>query len=82
MTTTRSSSLWRHHDFRQLWMGDTVSVFGAQFVGFAMPLMAVQLLGAGAFQMGLLATLESLAFLLIGAAVGVSDRLTGVGEPA
>ncbi|MFK5689769.1 MFS transporter [Ornithinimicrobium sp. LYQ92] len=70
MTTRRPASLWRHHDFRQLWMGDTVSVFGAQFVGFAMPLMAVQLLGADAFQMGLLATLESLAFLLIGLPAG------------
>ncbi|MGD8199711.1 MFS transporter [Ornithinimicrobium sp. W1679] len=63
-------SLWHHHDFRQLWMGDTVSVFGAQFVGFAMPLMAVQLLGADAFQMGLLAALESLAFLLISLPAG------------
>ena len=70
MTTPRPAGLWRHHDFRQLWMGDTVSVFGAQFVGFAMPLMAVQLLGADAFQMGLLATLESLAFLLIGLPAG------------
>ncbi|ANS78534.1 MFS general substrate transporter [Serinicoccus hydrothermalis] len=70
MTAPRPGSLWRHHDFRQLWMGDTVSVFGAQFVGFAMPLMAVQLLGADAFQMGLLAALESLAFLLIGLPAG------------
>lgn len=70
MTAPRAASLWRHHDFRQLWMGDTVSVFGAQFVGLAMPLMAVQLLGANAFQMGLLATLESLAFLLIGLPAG------------
>lgn len=69
-TSTARRTLWHHHDFRQLWMGDTVSVFGAQFVGFAMPLMAVQLLGAGAFEMGLLATLESLAFLLISLPAG------------
>ena len=70
MTTTRPAtatrrSLFHHHDFRQLWMGDTVSVFGGQFVLFAMPLMAVQLLHADAFQMGILSMLESLAFLLI-----------------
>ena len=65
-----SRSLFRHHDFRQLWMGDTVSVFGAQFVGFAMPLMAVQLLHADAFEMGLLGMLESLAFLLISLPAG------------
>ncbi|MFK5633137.1 MFS transporter [Ornithinimicrobium sp. LYQ103] len=72
MTTPTAArrSLWHHHDFRQLWMGDTVSVFGAQFVGFAMPLMAVQLLGADAFEMGLLATLQSLAFLLISLPAG------------
>lgn len=64
------SSLWRHHDFRLLWAGDTVSVFGMQFVGLAMPLMAVQLLRADAFQMGLLATLQSLAFLLISLPAG------------
>ncbi|WGW11645.1 MFS transporter [Saxibacter everestensis] len=64
------ASLWRHHDFRQLWMGDTVSVFGNQFVLFAMPLMAVQLLHADAFEMGVLAALESAAFLLVSLPAG------------
>lgn len=63
-------SLFGHHDFRQLWMGDTVSVFGMEFVGFAMPLLAVQLLHADAFEMGVLAMLESLAFLLISLPAG------------
>jgi len=65
-----TASLWRHHDFRQLWMGDTVSVFGNQFVLFAMPLMAVQLLHADAFEMGILAALESAAFLLVSLPAG------------
>ncbi|WP_260848096.1 MFS transporter [Brevibacterium aurantiacum] len=70
------STLFRHHDFRQLWMGDTVSVFGVEFVTFAMPLIAVQLLHADAFQMGVLSTLESLAFLLISLPAGAwVDRL-------
>src|SRR5690606_8394054 len=60
----------RHHDFRQLWMGDTVSVFGMEFVGLALPLLAVQVLHAGAFEMGVLAMLESLAFLLISLPAG------------
>ena len=67
--TTRTS-LFRHRDFRFLWMGDTVSVFGVQFVGFAMPLVAVQVLHADEFQMGVLAALETLAFLLIGLPAG------------
>ncbi|MGA4506963.1 MFS transporter [Propionibacteriaceae bacterium G1746] len=63
-------SLFRHHDFRQLWLGDTVSVFGMQFVMFAMPLMAVRLLSANELQMGVLTALETLAFLLIGLPAG------------
>lgn len=51
-------------------MGDTVSVFGAQFVLFALPLVAVQLLHADAFEMGVLSMLESLAFLLISLPAG------------
>ncbi len=51
-------------------MGDTVSVFGMQFVGLALPLLAVQLLHADEFEMGLLAMLESLAFLLISLPAG------------
>jgi MFS family permease len=51
-------------------MGDTVSVFGMQLVGLAIPIMAVQVLGANAFEMGVLVTLEMLAFLLIGLPAG------------
>lgn len=67
---SRKPSLWRHHDFRQIWMGDTVSVFGMQLVGLAIPVMAVQLLEASAFEMGLLGTVQMLAFLLIGLPAG------------
>jgi MFS family permease len=63
-------SLFHHRDFRLLWMGDTVSVFGMQLVGFALPLLAVQLLRADELQMGVLAMLHSLAFLLISLPAG------------
>lgn len=70
------SPLWNHRDFMKLWAGDTVSVFGSQLVFFALPLSAVSLLDADAFQMGLLATLESAAFLLISLPAGAwIDRL-------
>ena len=72
----RRSSLWSHRDFMKLWAGDTVSVFGSQLVLFALPLIAVSLLDADALQMGLLATLESAAFLLISLPAGAwIDRL-------
>ena len=63
-------SLLRHRDFRLLWAGDSVSVFGMQLVGFALPLVAIRVLGADEFQMGLLGALEMLAFLLIGLPAG------------
>lgn len=72
----KHASLWRHHDFRQIWMGDTISVFGFQLVALAIPIMAVQLLEADEFQMGVLNTLEMLAFLLIGLPAGAwVDRM-------
>nr|WP_258234291.1 MFS transporter [Brevibacterium oceani] len=68
--------MWRHLDFMKLWAGDTVSVFGSQLMLFALPLIAVQLLDADAFEMGVLATLESAAFLFISLPAGAwVDRL-------
>lgn len=63
-------SLWHHRDFRLIWAGDTVSVFGMQVIGLAIPIMAVQLLQATPFEMGLLGALEMLAFLLISLPAG------------
>ncbi|WAL40674.1 MULTISPECIES: MFS transporter [Brevibacterium] len=63
-------------DFRLPWMGDTVSVFGNAFAAFAIPLIAVQLLHAGALQMGILSALETAAFLLISLPAGAwVDRM-------
>jgi MFS family permease len=58
--------LFRHHDFRQLFIGDTISQFGTQLTMLAMPVLAVRVLHADEFQMGLLGTFEFLAFLVIG----------------
>ncbi len=63
-------NLVHHHDFRQLWMGDAVGQVGVQLVGLAMPIMAVRLLRADEFQMGLLGTFELLAFLVVGLPAG------------
>ena len=64
------TTLFRHRDFRFLWMGDTVSVFGMQFVGFALPLVAINVLEADELEMGIIGALETLAFLLIGLPAG------------
>jgi MFS family permease len=69
-TQTSHRSLVHHHDFRRLWAGDAVSALGVQLVGLAMPVMAVRVLGADEFQMGLLGTFEMLAFLVVGLPAG------------
>src|SRR4051794_5993391 len=62
-------------DFRRLWAGDTISQLGTQVGFIALPLLAVTVLAADEFQMGLLATFETLAFLLIGLPAGAwGDR--------
>ncbi|HSE08768.1 MAG TPA: MFS transporter [Nocardioidaceae bacterium] len=69
-TAPPQQSLVHHHDFRRLWAGDAVSALGVQLVGLALPIMAVRLLGADEFQMGLLGTFEFLAFLVVGLPAG------------
>ncbi|MDQ2845524.1 MAG: MFS transporter [Actinomycetota bacterium] len=59
-------SLFHHVDFRWLWIGDTASQLGAAFGGLAIPYLAVTALGASEFQMGMLGTLTTLGFLIIG----------------
>jgi MFS family permease len=62
--------LWRHHDFRQLWVGETISQFGTQLSGLALPVLAVTVLGAREREMGFLTAAETLAFLLVGLPAG------------
>ena len=49
-----TASLWRHRDFRLLWGGQTVSQTGSQVTIVALPLVAIVVLRASAFQVGLL----------------------------
>lgn len=68
--------LWRHRDFLRLWTGDTISQFGAQITLLAIPLLAVNELRASTFQVGLLETLQHLAFVVIGLPAGAwVDRM-------
>ena len=68
--------LWRHPDFLKLWAGETVSEFGSQVTLLAVPTVAILILHAGPFQVGLLSALEFLAFPTLGLVAGVyADRL-------
>ncbi|MDQ6722344.1 MAG: MFS transporter [Candidatus Dormibacteraeota bacterium] len=68
--------LWRDGEFLKLWFGQGVSELGSQVSQLALPTVAILVLGATAFQVGLLAALETLAFPLLGLVAGVYvDRL-------
>ncbi|HEV2369223.1 MAG TPA: MFS transporter, partial [Acidimicrobiales bacterium] len=73
----RAGTLWRHRDFRLLWAGETVSELGSQVSLVAIPLVAVRTLHASAFQVGVLTSLSTAAFLLVGLPAGAwVDRLS------
>ena len=68
--------LWRHGDFLKLWSGQTVSQVGSQVSGLALPLAAVLVLDASAFEVATLGAVEFLPFLLFALPAGVwVDRL-------
>jgi MFS family permease len=68
--------LWRHPDFLKLWIGQTVDLFGGQVTDLALPTLAILLLHATPFQVGLLVALEFVGYPALGLIAGVwADRL-------
>lgn len=67
--------LWRDADFVKLWLGQFISEAGSQVSLLALPTLAILVLHATPFQVGLLSALEFLAFPVLGLIAGVySDR--------
>jgi MFS family permease len=56
--------------FRRFWIGQTISVFGDQVTGLALPIVAVLMLGADPTQMGLLTAIGLLPHLLFSLPAG------------
>jgi MFS family permease len=76
VTGSRDRSLLRHPDFLKLWTAETISVFGSAITQLALPLIAATVLQVGAFEFGLLTTIEFLPFILLSLPAGVwVDRL-------
>ncbi|MFE7805710.1 MFS transporter [Streptomyces sp. NPDC057430] len=72
----RSVSPWRVPDFRTLFSAAVLSQLGTNVGYVAVPLIAVEALDASPGEVGVLATLSTLAFLLIGLPAGAwVDRL-------
>src|SRR5262249_13161980 len=71
-----TTGLWRHGDFLRLWSGQTISQFGSQISQLAIPLAAIIVLDASAFEVAMLSAIEFLPFLLLTLPAGVwVDRL-------
>ena len=68
--------LWRHGDFLKLWSAETISQFGSQAGQLALPLVAILVLDASAFEVAVLGTVEFLPFIIFTLPAGVwVDRL-------
>jgi MFS family permease len=65
------TSLWHNRNFVSLWTSETISQFGSQFTGLALPLTAVIILGASAAELGILGFAATVPWLLFGLLVGV-----------
>jgi MFS family permease len=68
--TERVASVWRNRNFVRLWSSDTISQFGTQFSGLAIPFTFV-LLSKDPFLFGLLQSVGGLPFPLFALFVGV-----------
>ena len=62
--------LGRHRDFRLFWSGETVSLIGSAISTVALPLVAVEQLGAGPFGLGVITAAVWLPWLLVGLPAG------------
>ncbi|MGB3330606.1 MAG: MFS transporter [Thermomicrobiales bacterium] len=69
-------TLWANRNFLDLLYADTMAQIGSQLAVVAIPLLAVGMLHASAFEMGLLGAMGTLPYLLLGLVAGAwVDRL-------
>jgi MFS family permease len=69
-------SLWRNGDFLRLWSAQTISQFGSQITILALPLAAILVLDASAFEVAALTAVEWTPWLLFSLPAGAwVDRL-------
>ncbi|XVS67666.1 MFS transporter [Actinosynnema sp. CA-299493] len=72
----RTGSLFRQANFRNLWFGQTLSLFAAEITAGVIPLLAALTLNASVLEMGVLSAVSFLPYLVISLFAGVwLDRL-------
>ena len=73
--TQITETLWHHMDFMRFWAGQSVSQVGSAVTALALPLTAIAVLKASAFQVGLLTAASYAAFIFISLPAGaIVDR--------
>lgn len=69
-------ALWRNGDFLRLWSAQTVSRFGSQISGLALPFVAILVLRSSTFEVAALGVVEFVPFIVFSLPAGVwVDRL-------
>src|SRR3989440_11655328 len=63
-------TLWPNSNLLKLWTSETISQFGTQFTGLALPLTAIIILSADSVQVGILNFAGSVPWLLFGLLAG------------
>ncbi|MEV8609628.1 MFS transporter [Amycolatopsis sp. NPDC051373] len=72
----KMGGLFRHRNFRHFWLADAISQVGTRVSGTAISLLVVITLHASTFEVSVLRTLQTLAYLLIGLQAGAwCDRV-------
>jgi MFS family permease len=64
-------AVWRQPDFRRLWGGQTLSLFGSEVTEFVLPMVAILTLSATTSQVGILRGAQFAPFLLLSLFAGV-----------
>lgn len=70
MTEAPTTPLLRNRNFLWFWGGDSISQLGSQFTLLAIPVLAVTLLQATEWEVGLLNAAQTAAFLVVGLPAG------------
>jgi MFS family permease len=71
----RPETLWQHMDFMRFWAGQSVSQIGSAVTTLTLPLTAITVLRASAFDVGLLTAATYTAFIFIALPAGaIVDR--------
>lgn len=70
MSLEKPASILRNRNFQYLWAGQTVSAIGDQMTGLALPVLAVTMLAATEWQIGMMNAAGMSMFLLIGLPAG------------